>query len=226
MQVVVVCGVRLYREGLAQVLQEDGRLQVVGMAAQADVAVEMVQEPPPDAVLIDTALPGVLDAVATMVKQVPQTKVLALGLSESHSDILALAEAGVAGYVRREGSLEDLIEAVQSAVRDELRCSRRIAAALLHRVSMLARRPDPGLRPVRLTAREREVTALLEEGLTNKEIGSRLIIEVATVKNHVHNILEKLDAHSRGEAVAKVRALGVGPHPSFGLLPAGPRPLQ
>jgi DNA-binding CsgD family transcriptional regulator len=119
---------------------------------------------------------------------------------------VACAEAGVVGYVGAEGSLDDVTAAIEGAARGEPRCTPQVVAALLRRVAALAGE----VRPTRvglpaLTGREHQVVALIEAGLSNKEIARRLHVEVATVKNHVHNILKKLQARSRVEIVARVR---------------------
>jgi DNA-binding NarL/FixJ family response regulator len=111
--------------------------------------------------------------------------------------------------VLRDGTVDDLVATIESASRGELRCSAKIAAALLRRVADLATERDISKTNARLTRREQENACLVEEGLSNKEIAARLFIEVATVKNHVHNILEKLQVRTRGEAAAAVRRRGL-----------------
>ncbi len=131
---------------------------------------------------------------------------MALAVSEVESDVLAWAEAGVVGYVPREASLEDLVSTIEAVVRGELRCSPRIAATLFRRVTKLSanRRHTP--QGIHLTPRELEILDLIDHGLSNKQIAGKLGIEVATVKNHVHNILEKLQVNRRGEAAARMRS--------------------
>jgi DNA-binding NarL/FixJ family response regulator len=102
-----------------------------------------------------------------------------------------------------------LIATLASVVRDEMACSPRIAAALLRRVASLAVERSPWPSGARLTARELEVLGLIDEGLSNKQIAGRLCIELATVKNHVHNILEKLQVGRRSEAALQVRMHGL-----------------
>lgn len=202
--VLIVSNVRLYRDGLKQVLNEDGRLGVARAVASGEAAIEEVERHEPQSVLLDVAIPQALGTISSIALKAPRTKVIALGLSESEEDVVACAEAGIAGYVRREGSVEDVVSTVKSALRDEFGCSRRIAAALVRRVRSL--RAGPAVERA-LTPREREIAELLGEGLSNKEISAGLHIEVATVKTHVHNILEKTGAQSRGEAVAKIRRM-------------------
>jgi DNA-binding NarL/FixJ family response regulator len=134
--------------------------------------------------------------------------VVALAAPESEEDIIALAEAGVLGYVTRDESLDNLVTTIESVARDEMACSPWMATVLVRRVQALAaERPGP---TQRLTAREAEILELIAQGLSNKEIAARLFIEVTTVKNHVHNILEKLGVSRREEAVACTRMSSQG----------------
>jgi DNA-binding NarL/FixJ family response regulator len=126
--------------------------------------------------------------------------------SEASGELLRFAEAGIAGYVTRTASSADLVTAIESADRGEAVCSPRAAAALLDHVANLA--ADAAEPDGALTARELEILALIDEGLSNKEIAGRLFISVPTVKSHVHNILRKLGASRRGQAAARVRAGG------------------
>jgi DNA-binding NarL/FixJ family response regulator len=118
-------------------------------------------------------------------------------------DVLRCAELGVSGYVTRADSIATTISAVESVARGELLTTPRMAAALLERVARLAR-DVPATDGGRLTRREQEVLRLIQAGLPNKLIAQRLQIALPTVKNHVHNILEKLQVRSRGEAARQV----------------------
>ncbi len=212
-RLLIVGDVRLYREGLAQVLQGDGRTAVVGTAARVDELLENGRDLDPQVVLLDMTSSGSLNAVRAITAAMPEVKVVALGVPEVEGDIIAYAEAGVAGYVPREASVDELVSTVTGVARGELPCSPRIAGALLRRVAALAAAngTEPQLR--HLTTRELEIAQLIEAGLSNKEIAGRLCIEVATVKNHVHSILKKLQVRRRGEAAALVRGASRGPTP-------------
>jgi DNA-binding NarL/FixJ family response regulator len=205
-RVLIVAHIRLYREGLTAMLQGERRIDVVGTATGADEAVAALQACRPDVVLLDTAIPDNVWIVRALVAAVPGTKVVALAVPEVEREVLACAEAGVAGYVTREGSVEDLVAAVESVARGEMVISPRMAATLLQRVATLALEQSPAAIEARLTTREVEILDLIDQGLSNKEIARRLTIELSTVKNHVHNILEKLNVTRRGEAAARARA--------------------
>jgi len=204
-RVAIVADTRLYREGLAQVLGRDARVTVVATAARREEALASLPAVQPDVVLVDMAIPDSCGVVRAILARVSLARVVALGVVEDDDDVLGCAEAGVAGYVQREASIEDLVTVIESVARGEAICSPRVAASLLRRVAALAAGNGSGAPPARLTSREREIVRLIDDGLSNKEIARDLGIEVATVKNHVHNILEKLQVHRRGEAAARVR---------------------
>jgi DNA-binding NarL/FixJ family response regulator len=200
----VVARTRVYRESLERALAHQPRLRVVGAAADPETAIGLARRAAADAILVDLGRDGTA-AVRRVATALPGVRIVALAVDEHSAETLALAEAGVSGYVTRDGSLQDLLATLDGVVRDELRCSPRVAGALLRRVQTLARAAEPPTMADRLTAREREVLELVDAGMANKEIARRLDIEVATVKNHVHHILEKLGASRRGEAAAQVR---------------------
>jgi DNA-binding NarL/FixJ family response regulator len=136
--------------------------------------------------------------------------ILALALSpQSEQEIVETAEAGICGYIPPDASIEDLMEAIERASRGEMMCSPRVAGTLARRIATLASGRGPLATSASLTARETEVVELLEIGLSNKQIARRLSIRLATVKNHVHSILAKLNVKRRGEAVAALRGEGL-----------------
>jgi two-component system, NarL family, nitrate/nitrite response regulator NarL len=189
--ILIVSEMQLLREGLEVLLGRDARIAI--------------NDSDPDVVLLDTATRGGSAAVRETAAAMPRARIVALGVSETPDELLPLAEAGISGYVTREANHREVADAVWRAAHDELDCSPGMASSLLRHVRVLATRGlGPGNAGV-LTARERQVVALIEQGLSNKQIASRLGIELATVKNHVHNILEKLHANRRGEAVARFR---------------------
>ena len=202
---VVVAEVRFYRDGLAQLLAHRQGCTVAATASGPEEALAAVRDHDPDVVLLALGDATGSALVQEIVEERPGSRVVALGVAEEEDDVLALAEAGVSGYVTTDGSADDVLAVVESVARGETLCSPRIAATLLRRVAALTHerrtRPDDE----RLTVRERQVLALIEQGLSNKEIARGLCIEVATVKNHVHNILEKLQVNRRGEAAALLR---------------------
>jgi len=187
-RVLVVSDIGLYRDGISHLLEEAG-MDVVANA--------------PDVALIDGAMRTSVAAVRSVRERWPACRVIVLSVSDVEGDVLRFAEAGVAGYLPSDGCRGDLIAAIESVERGEAACSPRVAAALLRRVAGLASAPPAP--DAHLTAREAEILRLIDEGLSNKDIATRLYIGVPTVKTHVHNILRKLGATRRGQAAARVR---------------------
>jgi len=204
-RVLIVADIRLYREGLAEILGKRAQLQVVGTANAGAAAAARAVELSPDVILVDQAMPDNILAIRSLRALLPSAKIVALGVPETEHDVIGCAEAGVSGYVSREGSLDDLVAVVESVGRGELLCSPRVAASLLRRVASRAGTLWDSAPADHLTAREAQIGQLIQGGLSNKEIASRLGIEVTTVKNHVHNLLEKLQVHRRAEAVARLQ---------------------
>ena len=206
-RVFLVSATRLYRDGLADALSS--RFEVVGAAASPFPALEEIVASRPDVVLLDSDAPDSVDAVTAVVSAVPEARVVALAMPEVEPRLVALAEAGIAGYVSREGSIDDLVAVVESVSRGEMLCSPQMAATLLRRVTTLAAERHPARSRGQLTERQSEIVALIAEGLTNKEIARRLCIELPTVKNHLHAIFARLDVSRRAEAAAHARAHGL-----------------
>ena len=200
---VLLSDVRLHREGLALVLADTPDIEVVAAAAYGRDATAALVRHAPDVALLDLATDDVLSWVRSLVTSAPQVSFVLLGVPELEQAVIECAEAGIAGYVTRDGSLVELGATIRAVARGEALYPTRMVARLLRRIAS-----GPHARPPvssTLTLRERQVAALLEAGLSNKEIACRLSIELPTVKNHVHHILEKLGVSRRGEAVAKLR---------------------
>lgn len=204
-RVYIASDVRLYRDGLSASLSRLATLRVVG-AGSLPAALREVAEARPDVLLLDLGAEGSLSLPRRAQLVAPALRVLAFAVAEVESNVLACAEAGICGYVPEDASAEDLATAVTLAMRGEMYCSPRIAALLFRRVAALPDvRPVPSLEGA-LTRREREIAGLLAGGFSNKEIARRLRLGHPTVKNHVHNILRKLDIRRRGQ-VAQASSL-------------------
>lgn len=206
-RVFVVAAVRFYEEGLVHALRADTRFDVVGSARGIPHAVEQLcaASEPPDVALLDAALDEGTAAVRALHMAAPSLRVVALAVRGSVADAVGWAEAGVAGFVECDESLDTLLDKVDAVASGETLCSPQLTAALIGRVAALAQeRRVPGYASS-LTSRELQVAGLLERGLSNKEIAASLRIGLPTVKNHVHSILEKLHVTRRGEAAAALR---------------------
>jgi DNA-binding NarL/FixJ family response regulator len=154
--------------------------------------------------LLDVGTPGGLEALRALRQALPDLKIVAIAVSDIEQEVVACSEAGVSGFVSRDGSIQDLVTAVHCAMRNEFLCSPRIAALLFSRVaangSERSHAPDNSA----LTRREHEIVSLMTQGLANKEIARQLRIQNATVKNHIHSILAKLHVRRRGEVAARM----------------------
>ena len=197
---------RLLREGLVSMLAEQNDIEVVGAAASGREALDQIRDLRPEVALIDIGMPDKdgLEVTQTLRRSLPEIKVIILGMPDVTDEIMACIEAGAAGYVLKEASFEYLVDTIRSANRGESFCSPRMAASLFSRVAELVGERVPRS-SVKLTPREVEIINKIAEGLSNKEIAQILSIELSTVKNHVHNILDKLQLHNRLEAVQYAR---------------------
>jgi DNA-binding NarL/FixJ family response regulator len=202
-RVLLVADVSVHRDSLVEQLDREPGIQAVG--ATSDLAgVAEAWSLSSDVVLLDVAAEERVPAIAALVHAIPDVRVVAFAVPETEDDIIACAEAGVAACVTREASFDELVATIERVGSGESLCSPQVAAILLRRVAALAaeRVGDPA---TSLTHRELEILELIDEGLSNKQIAQRLRIEMPTVKNHVHNLLEKLGVKSRHEAAALMR---------------------
>jgi DNA-binding NarL/FixJ family response regulator len=206
--ILLVNEIHLMGNVIAAALEDEPDINVVACVTNLDEALKIVQDKEVDVALISTRLPdqGALKLTGAISELAPTAKVLALGLTEEKKRVLRYVEAGAAGYILKDDSLDDLIENVRATVDDKVFVSPEIAAAMMERLSDLAQMFSDVENSVTdeagLTSREIEVLELIGQGLTNQQISEQLVIEVGTVKNHVHSILEKLNVSSRGEAAA------------------------
>lgn len=205
-RLLLVTQIELIGNVVAAMLEDESDMEVVGTVTSVEEALAMAAES--DVILVSPRLPedGALELTTTIAERYPSVKVLVFGLAESKARVLAYVEAGADGYVSRDDSVEDLLRHIRFAHKDRALVSPAVAAALMSRVTkyaLLLSEVDSGLYDdADLTPREREILELIGAGLTNKEIADRLVIEVGTVKNHVHSVLQKLDVSSREDAAA------------------------
>jgi DNA-binding NarL/FixJ family response regulator len=216
-RIVFATEIGVYAEGLGLGLAGCD-LDVAGTASDAVETMRLVRECEPDVLLLDMAMPAGLSVLRVIAAEHPEVRVLALAIEETEDLVIACAEAGVAGYVPRDARVAEVAAIACDAALGQAACSPRIAARLLHRVAVLAATRPEEPADGGLTRREAEILALIDDGMSNKQIARELCIEVATVKNHVHNILSKLQVNRRSEAAAVVRssraASGLDPHPA------------
>jgi NarL family two-component system response regulator LiaR len=187
----------MVRRGLATILKVFDDLQLVGEAESGESAVQLCAEVLPDVILMDMSLPGMDGATATRAirKKLPQTQVIVLTSFKAGNLIKQALEAGAIGYLLKDVSADDLVQAIRSAHAGRATLSSEAAQSLVETANLP---PTPGQD---LTEREREVLALMIEGLNNTQIAGRLTVSPSTIKSHVSNILSKLGVVSRTEAV-------------------------
>jgi len=206
-RLIVVADVRLHRESIVSGLSARDGFEVVGAASSAKEALDLVASTGPAIVVLDMVTQGSEDIARRISAAANDIRTLAFAVGDSERQILACVDAGVAGYVSREASLDDLAAAIDGVARGDLPVPPRIAATLFRRLGVI-RRDEREAPSQTLTARERQILLLINEGLSNKEIAARLTIEVATVKNHVHSLLTKMQVTTRGQAAARLSGNG------------------
>jgi two-component system nitrate/nitrite response regulator NarL len=204
-RVLIVAEARIRRDSLALSLKDNQRLRVHAVPTRdARVAARDA-----DVALVDLPVEEGRRLAPLLLREAPNLRMIALGVDDREEEVVAWAEVGIAGYSTTEDSLDRLRAAIFSVARGETLCSPRMTAALLRRVATLAAAASaPDNVDGTLTRRESEVADLIAAGLSNKEIGQSLSIEVATVKNHVHSILGKLDVERRAQAAIRIAANG------------------
>ena len=213
LSVLIVSDVRVVQEGLNSVLAQRAGVNVVSAVDMLHARAEIARLHP-HVVLFDAARQDSVEFVKALVASAPHSKVVAFGVKETAEEFLALAAAGTAGYVCDSAECSDVVKVLEQVMCDELPCSPRAAASLYRRVATLSQGSEAlnGVAaPLPLSRRELQIAHLIDCGLTNKEIGRQLGIEAATVKNHVHNICEKLEVHRRGEVAGRIRTIARAP---------------
>lgn len=196
-RVMVVDDHVVVRRGLAAYLEEEPDLELVSEAADGEEAVQLCGQLRPDVILMDLVMPelGGVDATRSIHKRWPQVQVIALTSFQDKELVQEALQAGAIGYLLKNVSGNDLVEAIRAAYAGHATLAPEAVQALIQPAA-----PE-STQSYELTPRERDVLALLVEGLTNKEIAQRLGVSRSTVKVHVSNILSKLDVSSRGGAI-------------------------
>ena len=215
LHIAVVSGVRFLREALAESLERDPLVSVIGQCTDLIEAVALHPILQPDVVLVDATIPEGPNALRRALDIAPDMRIVTFAVRETEDDIIAWAEAGVIGYIPSTAALADFVRLVMNIHSGEQVCSGRVAAGLLRRIALSASRGNgryttflvPGL-----TERERLVAELLGTGLSNKEIARRLSISLATTKSHVHSLLGKLNVRCRKQVADYFRGCGQFPH--------------
>jgi DNA-binding NarL/FixJ family response regulator len=223
-RVFIVHPENAHSANMSAVLQGEPDIQVVGCASSVPDAQMMMQDHPSDVALISGLLPD--DGVFELIRRIEESrcaqKVLVTDLTRTTDLILNVMEEGAAGYVCCDESVADLVKKIRAVHEDEFLICPEIATALMARVAELKQLVheldctafvEPATLAVELTPREQEVLELIGQGMSNREIADKLIVELGTVKNHVHNLLRKLDVSNREQA-AQFAAQILGKEPA------------
>jgi two-component system nitrate/nitrite response regulator NarL len=204
-RVAIASAVRLVRESLILTLCDRDDIIAADAVGLDQEGIARIAELRPDVVLVDLGHTDVAAITGLLKVACPDAKLVAFALAEIDDDVFACAAAGFSGYVPCESGADELYRALIDAASGRMHCAPHIAAAMFSRLSDLLQHLPARVALPSLTARENEILTLAEEGRSNKEIARQLQISAATVKNHIHNILQKLQVGRRGEAAARLR---------------------
>lgn len=206
-RVLIVDDHALYRRGLQTVLATEDGIEVVGEAADGVEAVEQAEETLPDVIVMDVGMPkrGGIDACRVIRHRVPSARILMLTSSEDETNLFEAVRAGANGYLLKDVPTEEVAAGIRALYHGHSLISPLMASKLLTEFAQISGRasvpaPAPGLELPRLTERELGILKLVARGKLNREIATELFISENTVRNHIRNILDKLQMHSRMEA--------------------------
>ncbi|MBN9390490.1 MAG: response regulator transcription factor [Chloroflexi bacterium] len=202
------------RQGIRALLETQPDMAVVGEATNGREAVELARKLHPAVILMDISMPILngLEATRQIKKELPECQVVVLTMHENEEYLVNILQAGATGYVLKQAADRELIEAVRIASRGDTYLYPRIARLL---VADYLRRVETGVPDERdaaydtLTQREREILKLIAQGHTNKEIAELLVLSVKTVENHRYSLMNKLNAHDRGELIKYAIRVGL-----------------
>jgi DNA-binding NarL/FixJ family response regulator len=202
-RVVVVDDQELFRRGLTMLLAVEEDIDVVGEAGDGVAATERAATTVPDVILMDVRMPkrSGIEACLSIKEAAPTARIIMLTVSDEEADLYDAVKNGASGYLLKDSSIDEVAQAIRVVADGQSLISPSMAIKLLDEFKQMSRSDRQQVPSPRLTDRELEVLKLVAQGLNNREIAKRLFISENTVKNHVRNILEKLQLHSRMEAV-------------------------
>ncbi len=199
----VVDDQELFRRGLTMLLGVEDDIEVVGEAGDGVAATELAASAVPDVILMDVRMPkrSGIEACVAIKEVAPTARIIMLTVSDEEADLYDAVKNGASGYLLKDSSIDEVAQAIRVVADGQSLISPSMAIKLLDEFKQMSRSDRQQVPSPRLTDRELEVLKLVAQGLNNREIAKRLFISENTVKNHVRNILEKLQLHSRMEAV-------------------------
>jgi len=204
-RLVIASPVHLIRDGLAATLRGRRDVIVVDVIDLSPLGIAKIADLQPDVVLVDLGQTDPVAAARAIKTACRRARLVAFALDETDDRVFACATAGFCGYVARQSGTDELHRALVDAIEGRMHCAPHIAAAMFARLARVQREFDPQGPLPALSSRQSEILAHVEQGRSNKEIARQLGISVATVKNHMHNILQKLQVGRRGQAAARAR---------------------
>lgn len=205
MNIIILTPVRLLGDGLAACFSSRPDIRTLAVVNNLASLRDLLATTEIQAVLIDVTQGVDLFDVRAIAAEWPDVALVALGLNEQRQEVIKCGRAGFAGYVARDASIDTLCKSLSEIVAGRLACPPEISGGLLRALFRRDPRSDTSEIDHALTRRESEVLHLLGRGLSNKEIGRELSLSVATVKHHVHHVLEKLKLSRRAQAMRRVR---------------------
>ena len=221
--IIIASDIKILCEGLGQLLGQQDGISIVEFTDSVESGTAALNRLTPDILLLDMTMPSSGELIKQMHRAGAKTKIVALTVSYRESDIMQCAEAGVTCYIPREASITELVKAIRDAVKGEYYCPPKIIECMLKKLTKAGpssriyqsqvdqnkttfdeNQPDL-YQFAKLTSREQQIVSLLTKGLSNKKIAQNLCIELSTVKNHVHNILVKLEVKNRNQAITLLK---------------------
>ncbi len=200
---LVVDDQELFRRGLTMLLGIEPGIEVVGEASDGAEGAQLAISTAPDVVLLDVRMPkqSGIEACLAIKEAAPATKIVMLTVSDEEADLYEAVKSGASGYLLKDSSIEEVAQGIRVVADGQSLISPSMAAKLIDEFKVMSK-PEKTTGPaLRLTDRELEVLRLVAKGLSNRDVANTLAISENTVKNHVRNMLEKLQLHSRMEAV-------------------------